>query len=416
VSLFFIVLLFTTPLVCPVPSTTPASLPGLEPSHVLIHNVSYVSQETEFFCAYASMAMVFEFLGKNTTLNDVLYNAGIGYSLAHQQTSLFPLAGYILCQQPDNLNALASMYGLNVSLWYNETPDAWQQYLMYVKQNITNNTPVITSVNPIQLPSFRGQFSLPQDVWDASGSFGHAIVIIGFNESNNTVCYQDPFAEVLGDKSLGDYTWMTTTELRNVINTTVGTKQLIISFTNTSKPYNASEAFQKAQTRNRERLNGNSSVYEPEYATISGFSLGIKAVDSFQTQFTRGDNNRIKTVFFYEFFGRLTKQYNKDMLFVLLQNQIRPRTCLILFSTEHEFDRIALEKQYTAQYLLTKGDDAEASLFNKEAGLWENFSACYDVFLKKGFMLSIPRALFLTIKMNTLLSDIETVEQAIIDV
>ena len=78
------------------------------------------------------------------------------------------------------------LYGVNFDLWYpkniqNEN-EIWNQYWKSVKENISYGYPVITSVDPLSLPSIRKQFSLPEEVWNNIPPSTHSIIIVGYDE------------------------------------------------------------------------------------------------------------------------------------------------------------------------------------------------------------------------------------------
>lgn len=71
------------------------------PESHIINDVPYVSQETSFYCAYACYTMLLNsFEGINTTLQDVVYYSGVGYSLIYPSflEARMPLAGTISSQ------------------------------------------------------------------------------------------------------------------------------------------------------------------------------------------------------------------------------------------------------------------------------------------------------------------------------
>jgi len=133
------------------------------PDSYLIEGVPYVGQETSFFCAYASYTMLLNnFENINTTLQEVIYYSGVGYSLIYPSVikERMPLSGTAVSQSPEDVEFLTSLFGLARKPWSPEmdsTPEDkyWQEYWTKVKENISNNVPVLTSVDPFKLSSFR---------------------------------------------------------------------------------------------------------------------------------------------------------------------------------------------------------------------------------------------------------------------
>ena len=110
-----------------------------------------------------------------------------------------------------------------------------KKYLPKLKENISQDIPFITSVNPFDLPSIQNQYNLPELFWNAIPG-GHAIVIVGFNETNQTVCYNDPAAGYFGGDSFGTYAWMTYETLKKAISRTHGDTFSIWRFVKINEP------------------------------------------------------------------------------------------------------------------------------------------------------------------------------------
>ena len=53
----------------------------LDKNFSIIENFPYVSQETNFYCTYACPTMIIKYFGINTSLYEVMFNSGVGYSL-----------------------------------------------------------------------------------------------------------------------------------------------------------------------------------------------------------------------------------------------------------------------------------------------------------------------------------------------
>jgi hypothetical protein len=118
---FFVCMLMITTGVIPVSSTisqndekksSPLEIPD---SHI-IENVPYVSQGDTWYCAFATATMIFQYYGINTSLFEVLFNSGVGYSAGYQITWPCVISpGAFLCQITKDRQFLADIYGLNVS-------------------------------------------------------------------------------------------------------------------------------------------------------------------------------------------------------------------------------------------------------------------------------------------------------------
>ena len=203
----------------------------------VIEKFPYVSQETNFYCTYACPTMVLKYYGFETNLYEVLFNSGVGYSLiySHPKLKRFLLSCIATSNWDSDRKFLAKIYGLNYegNRYYNNTFNEeliWNNYWNCIKKNIINNTPVLTIVDPIFLSSIRNCIksklnvsndfidTIPDFLWNFFPCFmNHMIVIIGFNEYNNTICYNDPSAEVFGFTRYGQYSWMNLSDFRNAM-------------------------------------------------------------------------------------------------------------------------------------------------------------------------------------------------------
>ena len=385
----------------------------------LLKGMTYVSQETAFFCHYASCTMMFKYLQIDTSLREVLYYSGIGYSSLYQNPLL--IGSYILSQQPEDIEFLSSLYGLSVTLWYPDPEEVygetqqWSEYWLRIKQNISNNNPLETSVDPLDLPSLQKQFDLSEEKWKSFQSTPHSIVIVGYNEDNNTVCYFDPLAKYLGDETYGTYAWMSIHTFKEAVTTSTGTKYLLISFSKTTDPLPKNEAFQKAHERNIQRLQGNYPAYSDIFSKLgANFVFGTSASNALKQDFGRGLSHRIKTILLYKIIGKSYRKQNRRTSIYCLLHKIPLSIVHTLFTSESEFYRIGIEKQYIAHYLEEIGKSHEANLFEQEAELWSELSQHYEKFMKRGFLIRLPRALFIMKTMENIMEETLSIEHSII--
>jgi len=120
----FVCILFITTFVIPVYSieiqdNVKNSSAVETPDSYIIENVPYVSQGDTWYCAFATATMIFQYYGINTSLFEVLFNSGVGYSAGYQITWPCVISpGAFLCQITKDRLFLADIYGLNFSYWY----------------------------------------------------------------------------------------------------------------------------------------------------------------------------------------------------------------------------------------------------------------------------------------------------------
>jgi len=397
------------------------------PQSYLIENVPYVGQKTNFHCAFASQTMIFQYFGINTSLDEVIYSSGNAYSLYYPEPSKnhLPIGGYLISQLPLDLKFLADIYGLSFSIWWAgnglEIKDEyWNEYWIRIKQNISDNIPISTSVDPFDLPSIRNQFDPTDTFWNKRDG-GHGIVLIGFNETNESICYNDPGAGYFGNPEYGTYDWMNLTDFKRAVESTSGTKYLISRFQKIADPQPMLKIIEKSYVRNIEKLKGNESVYDKLYIdNSSACRFGINASKALKEDYEKGIQNRIKTLVTYKLHGRFGIKFQLTKFICSYFPWVFDKTffnCEIRL--QNEFDRIAIEKRIAADVLLNNSDISNiceygATLLRQEAENWTKISEYYNVFMKKGIFLSLPRALLLMNKMADTMDNIIAIEEAII--
>lgn len=379
------------------------TLESIDYDTYLIDGVPYVSQETNFYCSYAAITMIFNYYKRNTSLDEILYSSGIGYSLLYQRSygltfqHLF-LGGYLLCQNINEQEFLASLFALSYEIWYPDltsTSDSeyWQEYWPKIKNHISNDVPVITSVDPYSIPYLREKLNSD----DFHG--GHALVLVGFNESNNTVCYNDPAAGLWNDEENGTYVYLSQDIFRGAVQNTTGTKYVISVYLNNSGvlPIIKEQRFQKAHERNIQKMKGEIGV-RPNLRQLFFAHSGINALKTFKKDLRMGLFRRMLTVFVY---GKLPVDYTY----------------------------ISIEKQNASQYLkniknslddpsLINICNYESSLLQKEANQWDElnqyFSEIYDIGQENRFLQTLLKSVPITLQTRTKVNELISLEKQII--
>jgi len=240
------------------------------PAEHIIFNVPYVSQQTGYYCDYASSTMLFKHCGVNTSLEEVLFLTGIGYSLGYKGVENGSIAcGVGLCRE---FKFVSRLYNLTENFWSlditnKSTDHCWNEYWMRVKQNISQNNPVKTAVDPLYLKSIRDICFIPDKILDAMLDFislgaTHAIVVVGYNEENNTVCINEPVIGAMGYPELGSYCWMNLSVFKQaVLSGAEGTREralsdnhmFIYSYGKIGEPLPKNQIFNQGRMRNIEK-------------------------------------------------------------------------------------------------------------------------------------------------------------------
>jgi len=398
------------------------------PYSYIIEGVPYIGQETSFFCAYASFTMLINsFNHINTSLQDVVYYSGMGYSLTYPDfmKKRMSISGVYSSQSPGDIKFLTGLFGLSPKSWNpidGSIPEDkyWQEYWIRVKENISSNVPVLTSVNPFKLSSFRSILNLPDLFWDIFQSGGHAIVIVGYNESNSSVCYHDPALALFGLPEYGKYAWMNLADFNEAVLTTEGLQYAVLTFEQTSDPLSKKDAFNKSHLRNLEKIKGNTSAYSEYFVNLTnGSEYGINGLKLMQKHYEIGFENRFKTILFYKNEGKLGIFYRSIKSFAPIVAKILnlPPDIGEKFFINN-FEVISIEKCWMAGFLknnteLSNVCEYEAMLFENEARLWDELSSLYSVFQKRGITLSLPRAFFVINQMSGTVDKIIEIEEAI---
>jgi hypothetical protein len=398
------------------------------PAAHTIKEVPYVGQETSFFCAYACFTMFLNnYKNINTSLEDVLYFTGVGYSLIYPHYALkrMPMGGFGLCQYTKDIDFLTSLFGLSYALWAADTNSSsdekcWRDYQLRVEENISSDVPVMTGVYPSKLSSFRKLMNLPNFLWDLMPSFNHAVVIVGYNNSNGTICYNDPASALFGHPEYGTYAWMNISEFKEAVIKTGRSRYIIITFNKISEPLTKKEAFNLSNVRNIEKLRGNISLYDDDIINLSKDSkFGIFASKLLENDLEKGVHNRTETIAIYESRGKLGIRYRflKNIAPRIAELFRLPSDAVEAFTID-EYRRIAIEKNYTARFLYRNSNMSnicryEAMLFENESMYWNELSSNYSIFMKKGIFLSLPRTISIVNRMHYSVFKIIEIEDAI---
>ena len=216
--------------------------------------------------------MVLNYFQRDTSMKEFLFYDGLGYKHRYYPNERLPDEGCYL----GDFDFLIDVFNITGEWWYVSDgvsqDESWNLYYNKLKENISNDIPVITRVDPFSMPSLREQFRMPDTLWNAlfPGSH-HVVVIVGYNESNHTICYNDPNAGYYGDR-FGDHAWMSISDFRNGIEKTVRgwRRYLIFTLKPNGSPLSKKEAFEITFSKNLEKLKGNISAY------YNGYNSGYK--------------------------------------------------------------------------------------------------------------------------------------------
>jgi hypothetical protein len=376
----------------------------------IIEGIPYVSQETGFYSTYASPTMIFKYYGINTTLEEVLFILGVGYSIAYLKHSLLP--GWQISR---DYNYISNLYGLSHEKWLpNEPADIldsgfWERYWTKIKENITKDIPVLTITNEISYnikscKLLRFKYS-PKPIMRNI----HAIVIVGFNESNQTICFNDPSLGIKYKQENGHYIWRDLTDFQNGYLICRNYYPVPIStFKKVVEPIDKVTLFEMAHMRNIERLNGNTTVYYDDWilgnvSEKSNGLLGIKALEKYKkiTRSRLKHNYLIlpKKKFIEIKNGEIKNSSNFTMMLStnFLKNFGNIFSRLKISCKGKKMSKpfmVYTDKNYTLQYLKTNSDllnenSSEIQLFEYELENWSKLNYRLKKFSKLGLLLRL---------------------------
>jgi len=384
-------------------------------SHIIDNpRVPYVKQTTDIYCQEASITMLINYYGFNATIEEILHNLGCGYSLFHYRfvpVPRTPIGGLAIYPSTSfDTDFLASLYNLSFhdySIRNQSEEILWGRYWTKVKELIRNDIPVLTAVDACSLTYWKKFFKRHNISENETHNCQHAIVIVGYNDSNGTVCYNDPAVAIFDTEENGTYIFEKKEVFREAVINAHNGSCLIWAFKKIpGSPPSHEERFEKAHKRNVKRLKG-------EFEAYFGFNLsnlpffyrlyvflcfrfGIDAVKTLKKDFQRGIFHRVITV----------TQYSKY--------------AFLNFS----YEMIYLEKHNVSQYLLQNVNISPACkhdglLLQNESELWKNLTLLIEELNKISRNNNLIKTLILAQplldEINQLIDEIIEIEDAIIN-
>jgi hypothetical protein len=187
-----------------------------------ISGVPYVWQEVNGFCFPSALSMVLQSMGYDLSLYDILAASGAGFSMVSISfdEALTFLPGVMVRQIPW-FEFFTDLYGLNMQFYLDSSTEyGWNakqilqgwgsDYIDYsdsasispitvMRESIDAGYPLAISVDT---------YYLPVEDWDVirnyvgplePGGVGHAIVIVGYNDTAQKVRVYDPGVGLIGD-------------------------------------------------------------------------------------------------------------------------------------------------------------------------------------------------------------------------
>ncbi|MFX1264551.1 MAG: BtrH N-terminal domain-containing protein [Promethearchaeota archaeon] len=190
--------------------------PGYNPSsegYGHISGVPYQWQEINGFCHWSALSMALQYAGAPLDLGSLFAASGIGFSASYLRfedlTMFLPGAFF---KQMEPLPVIADIFGLNISIYFDTNEgfgsiygqalsgwgiefteiNGWTGALELLKKTIDEGYPLEVWTDPYHLPP--RDYDIARDLGlesEETGS-GHAVVIVGYNDTASTVEIMDP--------------------------------------------------------------------------------------------------------------------------------------------------------------------------------------------------------------------------------
>lgn len=409
----------------------------LNESH-LIQGVPIIGQDERFFCTIACQTMILNYYGFNLSKYEIYFLMGCGFSLWHY-SYLMPFSSFDCSFRPSNSDFLGSLLHIEFQPFYiNLTLPkdvVWDKVWTSLRENISLNQPVLVSLDSLPITFYHHRIILPSLFWNSLPyNVGHAITVVGYNESNHSICYNDPQYSILGDEQQGSYNWVDIEVFRTAFERFPRRFPSTYRMKSYKKPrnplYNTSWIIQKGYDRNIKRLQGDYRSYVSDIDFPNSYNLtadlyyGINASNQIKNLFGNGFKQQLYTICKYK---RVSKLGIKNTLVVYLENYVQ-RTfnkdisyildCAIP-SYKNIYRRIAEEKELASSILSKYSNISEtydfcSDLLHNESNLWRSLST-YDRFLRnKGIFISLPKAFSILNQMESLMEEIIYIEQRIL--
>lgn len=349
----------------------------------LIEGVPYIYQEEGIYCSPATIEMIFEYYGFNTSQTEILYYLGGGYSLgykfhlskilSHQikppyAFSIWP--GWAITQGTDDKKFLANIFGCNAEKMMPERiishQKTWTDYWKTVKGYINRDIPVMTSVDPGSWPLYMEIKNISRIPIFNKG--GHCILIVGYNENNNSLCFNDAYAGYKGFSEKGTYQWVSISDFKRSLRRSSGSTQKyncyeIITIEKVTEPLSQKEAFESAHIRNIERLKGNVSQYDSDHIIENFQSFGIKALEELKKDFQL--EILLNRILFYKVLNKISGgwlPFEQISYYYGTEAEVKQRVSNYIMNIT---TNLSLSNSYVR----------EAELLMNESYLWKNLSS-----------------------------------------
>jgi len=429
-TLILIIIITSISIFIPNPSVTSFNIKGTDNSEThVIENVPLICQEESCYCEIASVEMVLRYYGLNISQTEILYDIGGAYSMGYKpklKTAFTPP----IIKTPhkfrfwtdettggtDDYKFLATLHGLSFENIYpkyiTNHEKCWNEYWPKVKNYIKNDTPVVTGVDLFAWPPFLEliniSFTIPRIF-----AHTHIIVVLGFNETNESVCIHDPYLGYLNNsqKQKGFYRWIDKNDFKKAVGRIKWelkqTQYQLLVFEKTSNnPIPEELAAELIHERNIEKMMGLKSAYDEDFLNKNFHLFGINALKELKKDLQNSFLIRIPLFRFIDRWYPFTYAF-----------------CNTLDMMKDFFMWESINKNHTSQYLLeninkSEHHEEEGLLLEIESKHWETLwhlaSDLESTILKNLLIKAIKISKSILDRMISTLSDIIVIQNMVI--
>jgi len=275
-----------------------------------------------------------------------------------------------------------------------------------VKQDI----PVITGLDPTAWPPYKEAINLsftPPRIFAGP----HIVVVVGFNETNATVCVNDPSMEFFNMTEKGIYHWASLDVFRYAVSRMKWEikecrYQLLVFENSSDEPLPADLVAQLVHARNIQRTKGIAAAYDQDFINEIFKEYGIPALISFK--------NDLETIFIRRI--PLHKFLMKTNPIYAFNDPVKKLVKKCKIETEN--------KLYISQYLRENKNvhpsyERDAILLEKESQYWQQLNLLskelYDIVTYNTTLQAVQNSKPVITQMISLLDDVIVIKRMIIE-
>ncbi len=387
------------------------------PDSQVIEDIPYVGG----ICSWATETMILKHYKINTSMNELFYVSGSAYCSASYSSlrSLQEIPIKHTCCPGLFLGSFdykyyESLYGMSIFSWQPEktfnTIKSWNEYWSKIKYHISNDTPLGVMIDPCAWPIYKSVQNWTRTPFFKRG--GHQILIVGYNEKNDTICFQDPQASYYNLSDKKGYLWEDLDTFRIAVRRLKYVKEpgcysyFLFGLEKVNESYPKKTIIEKAYKRNIEKMKGNQSLYEEMGLNFQNY--GINSIKTLKKEFLRL-NKTIPLALYCLKKGILQRFFSGGNVYHNFWS-----TSHFNYEIKHKVSQYLLENQNISPICKHDGE-----LLKNESKCWKDINILVtelnEIHKNNGLFKSMLLSKPLINEIVTLLDCIVSIEQAIIN-